>query len=246
MKTSWKKSNHDHLGKVITYLSAYDAKAAIWIVSDAHPAHINAISWLNESISNVSFYLVKVEAVKIGGSEPAALFTLIVGPSEEGRIVGKKKKEMADSDTIKYNFWSGLITHIGTKTKLHANLNPPKGPWMGTSVGVSGLSLSYWIRKNDSSVKLWIDRGKDSEIVNKKIFDAFQGEKDKIEEDFGSSLEWVRGDAMRSSQVVKQVSGGGFADESKWPEIHSNMCDTMIKFEKALRPFINKIKNQDF
>ena len=29
------KSNHDHLGKMITYLTAMSAKAAIWIVSTA-------------------------------------------------------------------------------------------------------------------------------------------------------------------------------------------------------------------
>ncbi len=28
------KSDHDHLGKLITYLTALDAKTAIWIVSD--------------------------------------------------------------------------------------------------------------------------------------------------------------------------------------------------------------------
>ena len=43
------KSDHDHLGKLITYLVAMDAKVAIWIVSNPRPEHINAISWLNES-----------------------------------------------------------------------------------------------------------------------------------------------------------------------------------------------------
>ena len=49
------RSNHDHLGKLITYLTAIDAKAAIWIVKEARPEHISAISWLNES-SSASFY----------------------------------------------------------------------------------------------------------------------------------------------------------------------------------------------
>ena len=48
------KSNHDHLGKIITYVVAVDAKTAIWIVSDPRPEHVNAISWLNES-SSTSF-----------------------------------------------------------------------------------------------------------------------------------------------------------------------------------------------
>ena len=58
------KSNHDHLGKVITYLVAMEAKAAIWIVADPRPEHISAITWLNES-SSADFYLLKLEAIQI-------------------------------------------------------------------------------------------------------------------------------------------------------------------------------------
>jgi len=51
------KSDHDHLGKIITYLTAFEAKVAIWIVSEPRPEHINAITWLNET-TPAAFYLV--------------------------------------------------------------------------------------------------------------------------------------------------------------------------------------------
>lgn len=63
------KSNHDHLGKLITYLTGMSARAAIWIVSDPRPEHVAAVAWLNES-SSAAFYMVKVEAVQIGDSPP--------------------------------------------------------------------------------------------------------------------------------------------------------------------------------
>ena len=62
--------------------------ATVWIVSEPRPEHVAALAWLNES-SSAAFYMVKVEAVKIGDSPAAALFTLIVGPSEEARSVGQ-------------------------------------------------------------------------------------------------------------------------------------------------------------
>ena len=37
------KSNHDHLGKVLTYLVAFSAKTAIWIVSNPRPEHEKVI-----------------------------------------------------------------------------------------------------------------------------------------------------------------------------------------------------------
>jgi len=52
---------------LITYLTGMSAKAAIWIVSDPRPDHVAAVAWLNES-SSVAFYMVKVEAIRIGDS----------------------------------------------------------------------------------------------------------------------------------------------------------------------------------
>ena len=77
------KSDHDHLGKLVTYAAALNARAAIWIVSDPRPEHVQAISWLNNS-GLANFFLLKVEAIQIGESPPAPLLTLITGPSEEG------------------------------------------------------------------------------------------------------------------------------------------------------------------
>ena len=102
------KSNHEHLGKIITYLTSLGAKTAIWIVSEARPEHINAISWLNEG-SSASFYLLKIEAIQIDDSKPAPLLTLIVAPSEEGRVIGDKKKEMAERYEIRQRFWTKFL-----------------------------------------------------------------------------------------------------------------------------------------
>lgn len=87
-----KLSDHDHLGKVLTYLAAYEAKAAIWIVAEARPEHVNAITWLNK-LSDTDFYLIKVSAVRIGDSQPAPMFTLLTGPGPVLEDAGKKKKQ---------------------------------------------------------------------------------------------------------------------------------------------------------
>lgn len=86
------RSNHDHLGKLITYLTQIGATAAIWIVADPRPEHVSAISWLNES-SSAAFYLLKLEAVRIQESPPAPMLTLIVGSSEVSQEAGETKKK---------------------------------------------------------------------------------------------------------------------------------------------------------
>lgn len=53
------KTDHTHLGQIITYLTNLEAKTAIWISSEPVEEHEKAIEWLNETTpDDISFYLI--------------------------------------------------------------------------------------------------------------------------------------------------------------------------------------------
>lgn len=235
------KSDHNHLGKLITYLTAIGSKVAIWIVSDPRPEHVKAIAWLNES-SGAVFYLLKVEAVRIGESAPAPLLTLITGPSEESRQVGETKKELAERYVIRHRFWTELLARAKEKTTLFAAISPGKENWIGTGAGMYGLGFNFVIRKHDVHVELYIDRGKGAEEENEKIFNAIAYVQKSIDEAFGEALSWERLEGRRACRIAKRLSIGGYRDEEEWPEIQEAMIDAMIHLEKALRPHIEKLQ----
>lgn len=235
------KSNHDHLGKLITYLTALEAKKAIWIVSDPRPEHIKAITWLNESRS-AAFYLVKVEAIRIEDSFPAPLLTLITGPSEEAMEAGDAKKELAGRHLLRKKFWTQLLEKAKGKTKLHSGISPGPHSYIGTGAGVSGLWFNYGIVKHDGVVELYIDRDTETGEGNTKILDGFLADKVAIENEFEGPLTWERLEGRRACRIKSVVSIGGWKDEDKWNELQDAMIDGMIRLEKALRPQINKVK----
>ena len=236
------KSNHDHLGKLITYLVAIGAKAAIWIVAEPRPEHINAITWLNET-SAAAFYLLKIEGVKIENSPPAPLLTLIVGPSEESRGIGVAKKDLAERYSIRQRFWADLLDIAKEKTKLHTTISPGQHGWIGTGAGRRGLAFNYVVRQHDADVELYIDRGQESEDENQRIFDALASSKDEIESVFGGNLDWQRLEGKRACRIKLLIDVGGYRDDpTKWSEPHEAMIDAMIRLEKSLRPHIAKLE----
>ena len=235
------KSDHNHLGKIITYLTALEAKTAIWIVAEPRPEHINAINWLNESTSG-NFYIFKLEGIKIGDSEPAPLLTLITGPSEESKEVGEKKKEIAERYTLRYKFWTGLLEKAKELTKLHASISPKQYSWISTGAGKSGLSYNYGLTRNEGTAELYIDKGKDSKIENKEIFDQLFKNKTEIENTFGEALTWERLEEKRASRISFKIKIGGYRDEERYPETQDAMIDAMIRLEKSLRQHIVKLK----
>ena len=233
------KSNHDHLGKVITYLTAMGAKTAVWIVKDPRPEHVAAITWLNES-SSADFYMVKVEAVRIGASPAAPLLTVIVGPSEEGKEIGRTKKELADRHNERQAWWAQLLAM--PEAKLHAHLSASVTNWIGLSAGIRGLAFNYVVTQNGSVAELYIDRGKDSDATNKAIFDQLAARKEEIEAAFGGSLQWDRMDAQRASRIRFSTSGGYRSPEDEWGGIQAILVDGMNRLHAALQPHLKSLQ----
>jgi hypothetical protein len=169
--------------------------------------------------------------------------TLIVGPTEETRAIGGQKKEMAERDDIREHFWTQLLNYSATITKLHANISPSPRGWIETGAGISGLAYHYAVTQHEAYVHLYIDRGKDSEEENLRIFKQLEASKSEIERDFGAPLEWQELENRRACRIMYTIKEGGYRDpEEKWQEIHKVMVDAMIRLEKAFAPHIRKIK----
>ena len=164
------------------------------------------IAWLNES-SSADFYLLKLEAIRIGDSEPAPLLTQIVGPSEETREVGRKKEEMAERERLRYRFFAGLLEHAKSRTQLHANISPSKYTWLGAGSGIAGVTFNYVVGQRNARVELYIDTRDGDE--NQRIFEALSHKSDKIEGVFGLPLEWDTKEGRRACRIQKTYATGG-------------------------------------
>lgn len=197
---------------------------------------------MNETESGIKFYLVKIEAYKIGNSEPAAKFSIITGPSEKTEIVGKEKKELAARHEKRYDFWKILLEKCKTKTNLHANISPSIYSWIGTSSGKRGLNLNYAATNKYGQVELYIDRGKETEEENKRIFDQLYSHRQEIEKDFGDKLNWERLNDRRASRISKRFNYAGLNEREKWDKLQADMIDAMVKIDKALNKHIKALK----
>jgi hypothetical protein len=233
IENQYGKSDHDHLGKLLTYLTAIEAKKAIWIVEEPRPEHIQAINWQNES-GIAEFYIIKLEAVKIGNSSSAPLLTKIIGPSLETKEIGVKKKEYATKNQSVKLFWAGLLEGLNTKTNLFKTISPQAFHWLSKYIRGSAMGYSFVIRKKDADVLLFIQPPANP----KKEFEELKKHKSEIESIFGDVLEWDEKEGRETCYIRKKIEIGGLQDENKWPVIQQTMADTMIKLEKALSSFI--------
>ena len=79
------RSDHRHLGQLVTYLSHRDVQRAIWIVEKGRPEHVKAVETLNDRRFG-EIWMVTVQAVRIGESAPAPLFDVVAQPPDSPDI----------------------------------------------------------------------------------------------------------------------------------------------------------------
>lgn len=234
------RTDHSHLGQILTYAVGIDAKTIIWISPNPRMEHVEVIEWLNEVTPvDMSWYILKIEAVKIDGSPVAPLFSIVAGPSQERKATGEVKKDVAERHLKRIQFWEGLLPVLNDKTGLFRNISPSSDNWLSAGTGVGGVYYQIVIRMDSASIKLIIDKNRE---LNKKIFDCLYERKDKIEKVFGNEINWRRMDNQISSRIEYDIDCCRLSDESTWTKGYEIIADTLIEWDNAFKPHYSEIR----
>ncbi|MDW3192649.1 MAG: DUF4268 domain-containing protein [Cytophagales bacterium] len=246
IENQYGSSNHDHLGKLITYLTSFEAQIGIWIVEGARTEHINAINWLNESENGCDFYLLTIEAIRIGESNLAPLLTKIIGPSEEAKQIGKVKKEDSERHRLRYKFWVEVLDLCKQKNiNTFDAISPTQDAWIGASTGYRGLTYVFWINQHSYRIELRIDRGKGSDEENLEILSQLRDHRVEVEQAFGEPLAWEELENYRVCSIRQNYDEGGYKDtEDRWSNAVESIVDRMGKLIKATRKPLKSLKIQ--
>lgn len=181
-------TNHDHLGKIITYAAGKDAQAVIWIVRRARDEHRQAIEWLNAHTDDeAAFFLVEIEVWSIGDSLPAPRFNVVEQPNEWARAV-KASEGMSETDKIKLAYWT-RYREVAEATpefmKEFSPRKPAKNHWSTLSCESSAYHMALLIdtQGGRTGVEFYVPDDKEighRAIANVAIFEQRLGLKAKV------------------------------------------------------------------
>lgn len=225
-------TNHDHLGKLITYASGKGAEVIVWIVKRARDEHRQAIEWLNQNTGvKIGFFLVEIELWQIDDSAIAPKFNVVERPNDWAKQM-KNVDSLSDTKQLQLNFWQQLSETIKS-TEMYANeFSPRKAQpqhWYDLSVGSSSyhVGLTVNTQKNRLGAEIYIPDDKEK-------FAMFKLHSKEIEEIVGSKLEWR--EATKATRIIT-LQSYNISDENQWTQAIEWLLHKAILFKQITKQF---------
>ena len=221
------KTNHDHLGKSITYASVLNAKTIIWVATIFTEEHKKALDWLNDNTTDeLSFFGIQVELWQIEDDTASVRFNIVSQPSSNVKTIRKKSKIESESTNIQYDFWTRFKEML-QDTKHISKLQEAKPRyWFDIAIGRSNIHISNFCNTWNKSVgvRLYIRN-----TVVDTYYPKLLARKTEIEKALNLPLAWDANPAAKDKTIAIQTSID-FNDKNSVDEALKWMVETTLKF----------------
>ena len=235
------KTNHDHLGKAITYGSVLDAGTVIWIATQFTEEHHRALDWLNDYTSEeLSFYGVLLELWKIDNSRPAVRFNVISRPAEIKRedATGKSKEVLTETRKLQLEFWTAFREKLLSSKVVSSAQKARPQYWFDVALGRSNIVLSNVANTYENRVGVRV-------YISNKIADwalpQLEEQKDEIEAEIGTKLQWNPNPDNRD-KIIAINKDMNLQNREEWDVSIEWLVDMVGRFRKTFVPRVKKLK----
>jgi len=238
------KTNHTHLGQIMTYAAGLNAVTIVWIASRFTDEHQATIEWLNDvTMENINFFGLEIELWQIGNSQTAPKFNIVAKPNEWTKGTPSTTRELSPAKKLQYNFWRQFREYAIENAQ---RIKPTKGlpqHWMNVSLGRSHFGMYAFVntQKKRIGVRVSIE-GVDA----KPHYHLLAADREQIEAEMEERLVWDELPKKKSSYISSYNNDADPTDESAWPTYQEWLLGKLEKFHEVFSGRIKKLDAGDY
>jgi hypothetical protein len=202
IENQYNRTNHDHLGKLLTYSSGKNAGFTMWLAEEFRPEHRSVLEWLNETgPKGAKFFAIKPRVVSIERADERGFeFEVVVEPNEWEREVSTES--LSDLERSYRQFFAEMVEAYSQRRPTWYKLKPGPRNYLTFSAGIGGVRFGWVFHQGpEFSVELYISTS-DKER-NEEIYEALKRDRTEIERNLGVELAWGRLPEKQASRIKR-------------------------------------------
>ena len=237
-------TDHDHLGKLITYGAGERAQTVVWLARGFRDEHRAALDWLNDISEETDFFGVELELWRIDDSRPAPRLNVVAKPNDWSREAARKSLSPTKEKQLRY--WKAFrAVLIATKGPARPQKALPEG-WLNMSIGRTGFQLAAVTNQRDSRIRaeLYLTKALKDQVPYREAnayFGALEQSRESIQRELGFPLEWEPLPDAGSCRIAVYRECDP-TDESDWPAQHKWLADRLNRLHQVLAPRIKVLE----
>lgn len=207
------KTNHTHLGQLITYAANTDAVTVVWVAKEFTDEHRQAIDYLNELAGDsgtARFYAVQVSAVQIDDSSPAALLELVAQPNEIHASMSSAVKDAVEPSgkaAVYRELWRKYFEAVKQRAPELTKYSSPQGAnWQNVNSIKGGWGSIVLVIDKERIPRVEIYIAKRDGGENLELYEYLKSQRAQLEKEFGNSLVWDEQEHLVSRRIMSRRS----------------------------------------
>ena len=244
------KTDHKHLGQLLTYASGLQAVTIVWISAKFTEEHRAALDWLNKiTDDDFRFFGLEIELWTIGDSPAAPKFNIVSKPNNWSKTISQAAKNISEgieSETkaMQYRYWQGLIDYLENNGSKLRTQDPRPRHWQTFAVGRSHFYIDATVNTRDSRLGIGLkiaDKNHAKNFYNLLVLD-----KEEIEAEMQEKLEWRELPDNTKSEIILFKNNVNLSDKKDWNTQYGWFKTDIEKFDKVFRKRIKKLNAEDW
>ncbi len=239
------RTDHTHLGQLITYAAGLKAVTIVWIASRFTDEHRAALDWLNTvTDDDFRFFALEVELWKIGGSPAAPKFNIVSKPNEWSKTVGAatrriQREALTDTKKLQLEFWEKLHQTLQSHDLIRPQKPYPQH-WTNFSIGRSGMHVTTLMHSKAQwmGIELYISDKQNAQA----FFYELSQSKEEIETELGYEVEWKPLFNRQTCKVALYQTGFQLSEKGRWGEYQDWMIARLEDFNRVFRPRVKLLE----
>lgn len=233
-------TDHDHLGKLITYAAGLEGSFAVLVAKSFRAEHRSALKWLNTiTAADAGFFGLEVHAVRIGNSAPAVRLDVIVEPDDWRRQVRETSSGQLSTGQVRYvEWWSEFLPELQAAYPGWTSATKPQSVnWINLPTGRTGAryGVSFSWPAGAGGYRLRVELYMDDGATWWPVLEQHRAE---IDASVGPGLSWEPLDDSKASRIAIYLEGVDPDDRSAWPSYRSWALEALGRFRALLQPII--------